>query len=97
MIRIHGNPISDNDAGELARWLRAVTDDTVTADRLERVIDAGNGGLVATDKAQARAIITAVAALAEDEPECAERLEAMMAKLQEFVDRPSLPFEYAGS
>ena len=86
-------PISDQDAGEIARWLRAVTDDTVTADRLERIVDAGNGGLVATNRAQAQAIITAVAALADDDPDCAERLEGMVAELDEYIRQTPHLFE----
>jgi hypothetical protein len=56
-------------------------------------VGTGDCGLVATNKSQASAILTAVAALAVAEPACAERLEGMLAEPQEYVQRPPLSFE----
>lgn len=84
-VRVHGKPIGDRDAAELARWLRASTTlETGIADRLDRCVDDG-GGLVATNRAEAGAILAAVAGMSSEEPVVAERLEELTRDLASIV------------
>jgi hypothetical protein len=84
MIDLHGTSISNEDAGALARWLQASTAETATADRLDRAVDAG-GGLIATSRPQAWAILTVIAAIGDDDPGLADRLDDVMVDLRRYI------------
>jgi hypothetical protein len=62
MIRVRGVPISDDEAVELARGLAHDELAASLVDRLERAVGCG-GGLVATDRLEARAALFAVQAM----------------------------------
>jgi hypothetical protein len=84
VVRLHGTSISNEDAGELARWLRASSTETGTADRIDRAIDAG-GGLIATSRPEAWAILTVIAAIGDDDPALIERLEGVVVDLRRYI------------
>ena len=82
--RTRGKPVSNEDAGELARWLRALDLETGIADRIDRATDA-DGGLIAIDRAGAHAILAVITALQDENPACAERLEELSVDLERHV------------
>ncbi len=61
MIRLRGVPLSDDEASELAAWLRASGDvgGADLAARIERALIVGSG-MLATDRAQALAVLAAL-------------------------------------
>ena len=81
--------MSDADAGEIARWLRATTNETMTADRLDRMVDAGQG-LLGVDRGQARDVLTSIAALSAENPECGERLAEVVTELERYLREPPI-------
>lgn len=81
-IRLLGEPVAEPDAAELARWLRATGDSTGTADRLDRMVDAGTGGMLAISRQEASAILVAITAI---EWELAERLGNVSADLAPYI------------
>ena len=62
MIRVRGVPISDDEALELSQRLAHDEAAASLVDRLDRAVAAG-GGLVATDRLEARAALFAVQAM----------------------------------
>jgi hypothetical protein len=89
VIRLRGYPITDREAAELARRLRAQADPSgfEVAARLERAVTARTG-VIATDHAQARAIL---AALDEWPPELSDRLQEIATELREFASDAPMP------
>ena len=82
MIRLRGVPLSDEEASELAAWLRANGDlgGVELAGRIERALIAGSG-MLATDRAQALAVLAAL----DDWRSDSERLFELAQGLREFV------------
>ena len=62
MIRVRGVPISDDEARELVERLAHDEAAASLVDRLTRAVD-GEGGLVATDRVEARSALFAVQAM----------------------------------
>jgi hypothetical protein len=85
-IRLHGEPVTEQDAAHLARWLRATWDPSGTCDRLDRMVDAGTGGMLAISRSEATAILTAIAAIEREDTELAERLGNVAADLVAYVE-----------
>jgi hypothetical protein len=73
VIRVRGVPISDEEANELARLLAGDEAGLGLADRINRALAMG-GGLVGTDRLEARATLVAVDALLDRGP-CRRLLE----------------------
>jgi hypothetical protein len=85
VIRLHGLPLTVNEASELAAWLRANGDPggEELADRLERAVPAGMG-IIAVDRSQALAVL---AVLDEWRPN-GERLWELAQELRAYVAEP---------
>lgn len=83
MIRLRGYPLTQKEASELARRLRARAEPSAIdiAARLDRAVAAATG-VIATDHAQARAVL---AALDEWPPELSDRLQEIATELREFA------------
>ena len=79
MIRIRGVPISDDEARELARLLDRSDEAAGLVARLDRALADEVGGLVATDRDEARCILVAVRSMLEEER--SERLLELRASL----------------
>lgn len=85
LIRLHGEPVNDQDAAVLARWLRATGDPTGTCDRIDRMVDAGTGGMLAISRPEASAILVAISVIEGEDPELAERLGKVSADLADYI------------
>jgi hypothetical protein len=72
VIRVRGVPVSDDEVRELAHRLSGDEAAESFVDRLGRALDDG-GGLIATDRLEARAVLFAVQAMLA-EREYSERL-----------------------
>lgn len=82
MIRLRGTPISDTDAGELARWLRDIDPDT--ARRLDSAADRGSG-LLAISRPEARAILNAISQMAAEDNGVTDRLDELIDAFHDYV------------
>jgi hypothetical protein len=78
---------SATQTAEIARWLRAVTNETELVDRLDRMIDA-HQGVMGVDREQAATVLVALSAIAVHDPDLAERLSELEAKLTEVTAEP---------
>lgn len=79
MIRVRGFPISDADAAELARGLRAYSAASEdVAERVERALLMGTG-VIGTDTLQARAVLSVL------DEQAGERLQEVREELRRFV------------
>jgi hypothetical protein len=67
VIRVRGVPISDDEARELARLLHRDEGASSLVARLSRALEDEVGGLVATDRLEARAVLVAVRTMLERE------------------------------
>jgi hypothetical protein len=84
VIRVRGVPISDDEARELAHRLAHDEVAASLADRLARALD-GGGGLIATDRLEARAALFAVQAMLAKREHSERLLElrgSLVAKLE---------------
>jgi hypothetical protein len=82
MIRVHGVLVSEDEAAELARRLRAYRDPLGigVAERLERGVLAGNA-IIGTSRPEAEVVLQVIEAWTP------ERLREVSASLREFVER----------
>ena len=67
MIRVRNVLISDDEARELARLLHGDVGASSLVARLSRALEDGVGGLVATDRLEARTVLVAVRTMLERE------------------------------
>ena len=84
MIRVRGVPISDDEARELVERLAGDEAAMSLVDRVTRTLEDG-GGLVATDRAEARATLFAVQKMLAAR-EHSERLLELRASLVSMID-----------
>jgi len=85
MIRVRGVPISDDDARELVERLEGDDAAASLVDRITRALE-GHGGLIATDRLEARAALFAVQAMLAKR-EHSERLLDLRASLVAMVGK----------
>lgn len=84
MICLRGTPISNHEASELARRLREHADDAAdVADRVDRALAIGTG-LIATNRAEALAVLAVVEEWTVETPP-SERLVEARSSLVELI------------